>query len=795
MRKNSVHSLRVAVAIALLFCICLPLEAQQLDPGFASPFVLREARISIIKKAARDKVYIAGDLNYHGTTSVANLVRLTPSGYLDTSFKPALPGAVIITEFEILPSGNIVVVVQSTITGASSIYLLAVDGRKIANTESVDGFVTSVKGLPDNSFLVGLQTPYGGGSLIKFSKTAVRDESVEVSTTGPVEDVELQGNKILIAGDFTKVTGKDNVSMDRINIARLNLNTSLDETFNANATSASYGKIFGMHIQPDGKVILLNKYFSNALPPNRAIRLNANGSPDVAFNTGYLSNLSIEEASVNGDKVTVATRTKIVRVNLNGSVDLSFQEITYPSDQVHMTVLSDNSIVAGNYRPATYGMAKFNSGGINTNAYYANISRNGIVNSVDKTDVSIYIGGDFFKVNNHFTKNVARLNPNGTVLTKFKVTVDHGVVQQIDGFSNARALINTDKKILRLDHDGKEDLSFKFMPFDGLTKITKFIVQNDGKILVGAPAKIFRLNSNGTKDASFNSAVGGPAIPGDLTYFDFDLDRTTGKIIFVGVYAGQTSRLTSNMTRLNPDGSIDPAFQSQLVFLSEYQGVQRVLFLDDLQVLATSNGRYYREGIGFETVKLNADGSVNGEFLDNYAMKYDWVGSYDQMYRFGDRVMLGTYYFYSDRFAEQIIFENGADDDGFVFPTGFQLREVTGFYSDNNTELYIAGRATTTSSPRTFQVVKIIYNQTDLFAAKTSSDEKISFYPNPVKNTMQVLAPDGAMVNIFTLLGEEKQRIEMSDGTNIDLSALPSGRYVIQVSTGGKVWRKQFIKE
>lgn len=797
MKNNSVHPLRIACAIAFLFCCCFPVGAQHLDPTFASPLVLREARTAVIKKAARDKVYIAGDMDYHGETQVANLIRLTPSGYLDTSFKPILPDE-LISDFEILPNGNIAVVIESSMTGVNTIYLLAVDGRRIANVNIYEGYATSIKALPDNSFLVGLLNGSGGGTLLKFSKSAVLDESFQVSASGPIYDVELQGTKILIAGLFNKVTGKDNVSMDRTNIARLNVNASVDGSFNANTTAAGYGRINGLRVQTDGKVILLNRYVSNTLPPNRAIRLNADGSPDAAFNTGYLSSLSIEEADVNADKITVATRTKLVRVNMNGSVDPSFQEIPYPSDQVRMTVLSDNSIVATNYKLATYGVAKFNSGGINTNAYYANISRNGIINTIDKTDVSIYIGGDFFKINNHFTRNVARLNLNGTVLTKFKVTADHGIVKQIDGFSNARALINTDQKILRLDHDGKVDLSFKFVPFDGLSKITKFIVQNDGKILVGAPAKIFRINSNGSKDASFNAGIGALVAPGNVSFFDFDLDQSTGKIIFVGVFAGQPSPATSNMKRLNPNGSIDPAFQSQLVFDQSYHGVERVLFLDNLQVITTSLGRYYRDGIASETVKLNADGSVNEEFFDNYAMKYDWVGSYDQMYRFGQRVMLGTYYFYSDWFADQVIFKNGATDDNFMFPTGFRLRQVTGFYSENNRELYITGRATTDSSPRTFQLIKVIYDQSDAFADATSrdsADELISFYPNPVKHTMQVIAPEGSMVNIFTMMGEEKQSARVIEGTNIDVSALPSGRYVIQVSTGGKVLREQFMKE
>jgi hypothetical protein len=403
---------------------------------------------------------------------------------------------------------------------------------------------------------------------------------------------------------------------------------------------------------------------------------------------------------------------------------------------------------------------------------------------MDRTSVSIYIGGEFIKVNNHFTRNVARLNLNGTVLTKFKVTFDPGVVSQVEGFENAKALVNTSKGMLRLKHDGVFDPGFNFTPFGGLTKVSKFIVQDDGRILIGAPSKIFRLNTNGTQDMSFNSAIGG-LVSG--SYFDFDLDRPTGKIIFGGEFAGQPSYATRNIKRLNPDGSIDAAFSSQLTF-QQYGGIQRIMFLDDLEVLVMTIYNGPRQ-----PTKLFANGSVDMDFINNFNAGLINHEFHENILRFGDRLIMGSYEFYSQRLVTDTFLEGGHVDAGFSIP--IPVGQFYNFYSDNDQELFVLGDISYPGVSRPRQIAKFLYQEPVTLAAVERSTG-LSFHPNPARNFISINDTDDAVVNIYNLTGESKINTKVTTSENqIDISQLPAGHYIIQINRNGHFSKHHMVKE
>ena len=84
---------------------------------------------------------------------------------------------------------------------------------------------------------------------------------------------------------------------------------------------------------------------------------------------------------------------------------------------------------------------------------------------------------------------------------------------------------------------------------DPSTPVFPIIMQADGKILAGATT---RLNSDGSRDSSFNPSV-------DPGWYNAAV-QADGKILIGGPFTAVNGLPKSNMARLNPDGSLDSGF-------------------------------------------------------------------------------------------------------------------------------------------------------------------------------------------------------------------------------------------
>jgi uncharacterized delta-60 repeat protein len=766
---------RCLIAAAMLFTMTLEIYAQVFDPTFTSPLVLRQGNATMIRPAADGKIYVLGDFDFYASQPVADLVRLTSTGFLDTAFDAELKAGYQPKQIEVLPNGNILVLATGIIVGIPELWVLGPDGHLITVLEDIEG-VTAIEPLPDNSFLVG---DYGG-SVRKYTPTLSLATDFRLFTDGHISDIAVLGSKVYVCGAFSNAYDgpTPSPSYNRSRIARFNMNGTVDQTFNANSSAPPFTYERRILVQPDGKVIPLNNY--SVTGNHAAFRLNSDGTLDTGFTFGFPS-FVIEDAYHASGKITAISKQRILRVNDNGSVDTSFQPVVFDPTGVRMIAFPDNSVIAANLIRGTYGMARYNSSGIKQ-SYNAQLMRYGIINAMDRTAASIYIAGDFIKVNDHMTRNVARLNPNGSVLVKFKVSTLYEPATGIEAFSDARSIISTPTKLHRLVHDGTFDPSFNYVKPAGLNSISKFMVQNDGKILVGAPSKIFRQNNNGSRDLSFNAAIGGLS---NGYYFDFDLDRTTGKIIFTGRYDGEPAPQRGNLTRLNPSGSIDNGFVAQFPLYNGDNG--NVLFLDDLQVIFAGMG----------ASKGNSDGSVNTEFTQNYTDGDNSHLPFEILHRFSGRIMLSANYFYSQSAFTEVVYENGIIDHGFAFPAGMVINWLTGYYSDNDRELFVVGQITPASGARRTSIVKLLHNDPGVAAATLkaqASESSISFYPNPSKDFITVNAT--GRLRIFDQMGQARIETHLVSNSNtIDITGLPAGRYVLQLAVDGKLMRQHFLKE
>lgn len=357
--------------------------------------------------------------------------------------------------------------------------------------------------------------------------------ATNTTINGPVYAVALQQDAgILAAGQFSEVN-----NVLRASVARLLPGGLLDTSFDPGA--GPNGPIRAMAVQPDGKILLggLFSRFNNTNRPN-VIRLLSDGAVDSAFNAGsgansnavYAIQLQADNKILVGGSFSTfnsITRPGIVRLNTNGSVDLTF-----------------------------------NAGAGANNAVFAVAVQN---------DGKILVGGDFITFSGQPRARLARLNANGSLDLSFNPgaafnAAVRAIVVQPDGgivlggsFTTANGV--TRNSLARLNPDGSLDTGFLAAPLAGADNAVFSLAQQvDGKIVVAGDFQTFngvtrrrmtRLNTDGTTDPTINFGNGADAFiatiaiqpdrkivfGGDFTSFD-DIPRSRIARIHGGSLAG-----------------------------------------------------------------------------------------------------------------------------------------------------------------------------------------------------------------------------------------------------------------
>lgn len=228
----------------------------------------------------------------------------------------------------------------------------------------------------------------------------------------------------------------------------------------------------------------------------------------------------------------------IVRLNTDGTKDVSFKSESglnwFPKA---IAVQEDGKIIVGGYFTSYNGVTanfiiRLNSDGSNDSTFNTGTGFNSTVLSiVIQPDGKIIVGGEFTSFNGFTENRIVRLNSDGTKDSSF--ITGTGFSPDYNGL-NVKAIV--------LQPDGKIIAGGSFIDYNGE------IVQQ---------RKIIRLNNNGTIDHTFNSGNG---FSGDVLSIVMQPD---GKIIVGGkfqLYNGATAR---RIIRLNSNGTKDNTFQNE----------------------------------------------------------------------------------------------------------------------------------------------------------------------------------------------------------------------------------------
>lgn len=174
---------------------------------------------------------------------------------------------------------------------------------------------------------------------------------------------------------------------------------------------------------------------------------------------------------------------------------------------------------------------------------------------------------------------------------------------------------NYTSRVVRLLPDGSADTTFYTGNY-ATKPIEDIVVQSDGKILIAGLFKVFafdtvgyltRLNSDGTRDTTFNTGSGFNSRVYDIC------QQADGKIIACGNYSSYNGFATNRLTRLNTDGSLDNGFNTGT---GANGSINAISIQPDGKILVGGDFTSYDGAMHYRMARTDTDGSRDSTFGD-----------------------------------------------------------------------------------------------------------------------------------------------------------------------------------
>lgn len=240
----------------------------------------------------------------------------------------------------------------------------------------------------------------------------------------------------------------------------------------------------------------------------------------------------------------------------------------------------------------------------------------------------------------YFYHGIGRTDLNGTLDLTFNpgiginsttsLTPIHRQVLQQDGKIVVGGQISqysgsTANGIVRINSNGTRDTTFN----PGTVGIVRAInLLSDGKFIIGGDFtsysgssinRLVRANSNGTRDTSFNVGTGANGNVNDSVV------QSDGKIIIVGEFTTYSGSTLNRLARLNDNGTIDTTFNIGTGFSL---GVDTVALQPDGKILVGSDFTSYSGSSKNDSItRINTDGTedttFNARFIGSNNLVYD----------------------------------------------------------------------------------------------------------------------------------------------------------------------------
>jgi uncharacterized delta-60 repeat protein len=329
------------------------------DPGAGANGLVRALAVQ-----PSGKVLLGGAFTKFAGAERIHVARLESDGSLDTVFDPGLGPNALVSSVVSGPSGKVVVGGAFDRIGTAFFNRLGRmndDGSPDLTFEQNVGLNAATYTLStqtNGSILFGgaFSLPTRGVGRLQENGTVDSSFSLGVGVDGPVHcAIETPDGSIIIAGAFTAV---NNETHSRI--ARLTSSGLVDSLFQSGAIPD--GTIFSAAVQPDGALVVVGDFPTSAATNRvRVARLNADGSLDPTYNVGFGANATVYAVGLQSNGLAIVAgdftsingtgRSRFARLNLNGSLDTSFDPGRGANNTVFaLAVLGDDDILlAGDF--------------------------------------------------------------------------------------------------------------------------------------------------------------------------------------------------------------------------------------------------------------------------------------------------------------------------------------------------------------------------------------------------------------------------------------------------------------
>lgn len=535
------------------------------------------------------KIVIGGDISSFNGVTKYGIVRVLPDGALDTGFTTSVIGTSgNIKSMALQNNGDIVIAGHLTYVNNQSvgdIVRIHTDGSIDAGfhlTSSSLPWMGNIVLQPDEKILVSGSLSGGTSSLMRLNTDGSVDSSL-VGTTAFIGHAGLQpSGQIIVAGAFLEING-----VVRGGLARLNSDGTVDTAFHA-VTGANSAVMYSV-VQPDGKAILAGNFTSvNDQSRSRIVRMNVDGTVDGGFNSGTGPNYdSIGGLALQTDgKVLVygqfssfngVARNCIVRLNTNGSVDTTFNPgaalSSYQQIINSIYVQPDGRLVVNSQA----GIKRFQLDGSLDNSL--NSETHGVSSSQSRVLLPMpggkwLVAGYFYQSGAYVRNGLIRLHPDGSLDMGF----DAGLNDNLRNRADAAAL----------QSDGKILIAGRFTAYNGKSYLA-------------------RINPDGTFDSSFNTGTGPNGAVSQV------MVQADGKILIGGDFTQVNGVLRERLARLNADGSVE---SSAFNFTGAGSPVQTLSLRPDGRVVVGGSFTIYN-GIGRNRFMVLGTGDTDADGIED----------------------------------------------------------------------------------------------------------------------------------------------------------------------------------
>ena len=395
------------------------------------------------------------------------------------------------------------------------------------------------------------------------------------------------GNKYLIYGAFSGYRGFTNRKL-----ARINADGSPDLSFNTGTTGPDF-IVYTADIQNDGKYIIGGNFTTfQGVSSKRIARLNSDGSLDNSFNVGSGFNFTVSKVMVlNSGKILVGgdftnyngqAVSGLVRLNTDGSLDTTFTTIV---TQVNFHTIRD---------------------------------------MVELNDGKLIVAGTFTSFNGQSVGRIVKLNPDGSTDTSFNNSQigANNIINDIELLPDGKMYIaglfggfngNIARKIARLNTDGSFDATFSLdsntNPDDEIFKVN---LLSNGKIAIGGRFNNIGnlsidafaiLNDNGTLHSYLlNTKLG------DIRYMVEDSNQN---ILLVGNFQKYDNYFAQNIVQIDSNYKVNENFNIGGKGIGAFTTVTQILPAQNDKFILSGTFKSYDNYEANKIARINADGSFD----------------------------------------------------------------------------------------------------------------------------------------------------------------------------------------